>query len=70
MSASLVEVDDAVLLVDGFDLHVEGWATSLAPPWTPPNPSLLNHRAGCGFAEYEVPPEICSCNRSLDDLDV
>ena len=62
-------VDDAVLDIDGWDFLAAGWAEPLGLQRTPLAITVPAHRAGCFFAEYEVPPEVCPCNRSLADLD-
>lgn len=62
-------VDDAVLAIDGFDYYAAGWAEPAELARSPLAMTVPTHHAGCQFAEYEVPAEVCACNYSLDNLD-
>lgn len=71
MSAALI-VDDAVLIVDGYDLYdrtARAWRTNMQPLQAHPGESAA-HADGCRLGiEYEVDAAWCPCHRSLDDLD-
>lgn len=66
-------VDDAVLIIDGYDLYdrtARAWRANMQPLQGPP-PGEVVHAEGCRLgAEYEVDAAWCPCNRTLDDLDV
>lgn len=51
--------DPAVLDIDGLDYLATGWAADLADTPAP------GHKAGCMFADYDVPAAVCACQPPL-----